>query len=602
MPQTTQSFSVPVMFTELQHEPKNTWVAYGPSERRIIAKGWVKEEGRMAFAIDTVWEKDIRIPLRDGVDLLADIFRPLTSDNEPVPAIMPWSPYGKTGTGIQQLDMLPWRVGVPRSATSGLEKWEAPDPAEWVARGYAVVNIDARGSFKSGGDLHVYGTQEGRDGYDCVEWIAQQPWCNDKVAMAGNSWLATTQWFIAAEQPPHLTCIAPWEGLGDYYRESICRGGIPDHAFWDVLMEWACGPGIREDVGAMVDKYGTWNDYWEDKKPKLRNITIPMYATASFSTGLHTEGSVRGFQLSRSSEKWLRWTATQEWHDIYQQENLDDLQRFFDKYMLDEDNGWETTPRIRYSLLGYNRPSVVNEPAAQFPPAKFRYETLFLNATNGALGHQKPSTEGVVVYQADSPSDDGCSFLHTFEEYTELCGVSNAKVFMSTVDHDDMDVYVVLRKLDKNGKAVWHQNIPMEDLPKGTEVDDIPNENIWRYIGPNGRLRASHRAIANELLEGLSQDAYKELMGPAYVYHPHTRPQALRRGEVVELEISLWAGGMIFDAGESMRLEFKGRLPIAPEFEGLDKRMVNYNVGRHRLHTGGRYESQFLVNLWRSGK
>lgn len=123
-----------------------------------------------------------------------------------------------------------------------------------------------------------------------------------------------------------------------------------------------------------------------------------------------------------------------------------------------------------------------------------------------------------------------------------------------------------------------------------------------RYIGPNGRLRASHRAIANESLEGLSQDAYQGLMGPAYVYHPHTAPQALHRGEVVELEISLWAGGMIFDAGESMRLELKGRLPIVPEFEGLDKRIVNHNVGRHRLHTGGRYESQFLVNLWRSGK
>lgn len=54
----------------------------------------------------------------------------------------------------------------------------------------------------------------------------------------------------------------------------------------------------------MVEKYGTWNAYWEDKKPKLRNIITPMYATASFSTGLHTEGSLRGFQLSRSSEKW----------------------------------------------------------------------------------------------------------------------------------------------------------------------------------------------------------------------------------------------------------------------------------------------------------
>lgn len=134
----------------------------------------------------------------------------------------------------------------------------------------------------------------------------------------------------------------------------------------------------------------------------------------------------------------MRWTTTQEWHDIYKQENLDDLQRFFDKYMLDKGNGWETTPRVRYSLLGYNRPSIVNQSAPQFPPAKFRYETLFLDATEGVLGHQKPSTEGVVEYQADSPSDDGCSFLHTFDGYTELCGVSKAKVYMSTLDHDDM--------------------------------------------------------------------------------------------------------------------------------------------------------------------
>lgn len=234
-------FSVPVLFTSLDHEPKNTWVEYGEAERRILPKGWTKDEGRRSLSEDMIWEKDVRIPLRDGVELLADVFRPLSSDRQPVPAIMPWSPYGKTGSGMQQLDMFPWRVGIPRNRTSGLEKWEAPDPAEWIPRGYAIVNIDARGSFKSGGDFHVYGTQEGRDGYDSIEWIAQQTWCNTKVAMAGNSWLSTTQWFIAAEKPPHLCCMAPWEGLGDYYRESICRGGIPDHAFWDVLMAWACG-------------------------------------------------------------------------------------------------------------------------------------------------------------------------------------------------------------------------------------------------------------------------------------------------------------------------------------------------------------------------
>lgn len=61
---------------------------------------------------------------------------------------------------------------------------------------------------------------------------------------------------------------------------------------------------MREDVTAMVKKYPLWNAYWEDKKPKLDRITIPMYALASYSTGLHTEGSLRGFLLSKSNEKW----------------------------------------------------------------------------------------------------------------------------------------------------------------------------------------------------------------------------------------------------------------------------------------------------------
>lgn len=96
--------------------------------------------------------------------------------------------------GKQSLDWMPNRVGIPRAGTSGLEKWEAPDPAEWVPRGYAVVHVDARGSFMSEGDYFVYGTQEGRDGYDSIEWIAAQSWCNESVAMVGNSWLGTTQW------------------------------------------------------------------------------------------------------------------------------------------------------------------------------------------------------------------------------------------------------------------------------------------------------------------------------------------------------------------------------------------------------------------------
>lgn len=86
-------------------------------------------------------------------------------------------------------------------------------------------------------------------------------------------------------------------------------------------------------------------------------------------------------------------------------------------------------------------------------------------------------------------------------------------------------------------------------------------------------------------------------MGRTYVYHSHISPQKLARGEIVELEFSLWPGGMIFDLGESMSLQIMGRHPIVPEFEGLGKKVVNHNIGRHRLYTGVKYGSQLRVGL-----
>ena len=128
-----------------------------------------------------------------------------------------------------------------------------------------------------------------------------------------------------------------------------------------------------------------------------------------------------------------------------------------------------------------------------------------------------------------------------------------------------------------------------------------PSQTNRRYIGPNGRLRASHREVVPEKLDGLSEEDYLSLMGPAYVYHPHTSTQPLSRGEIVELEISLWPGGIVFDAGEGLSLEIKGRHPIMPEFAGLDEKIVNYNVGRHRVHTGGTRPSQIMLSLKRGG-
>jgi predicted acyl esterase len=92
--------------------------------------------------------------------------------------------------------------------------------------------------------------------------------------------------------------------MGDFYRESLCRGGIPNPAFWHLLGQDLNGRNQIEDVIEMVKQYPIMNDYWEDISPQLSKITVPMYVLASYSSNLHTEGSIRGFKCSNSKEKW----------------------------------------------------------------------------------------------------------------------------------------------------------------------------------------------------------------------------------------------------------------------------------------------------------
>ena len=147
----------------------NVWAPFG-RETRLLEKGWTKEPGVRPMGCDTIWEKDMPIKVRDGTTLYADVFRPAKPENQKVPAIMIWSPFGKSGNGMLSLNMIQFRAGIPKSATSGLENWEAPDPADWCSRGYAVVHVTARGCIDSEGDFVVFGTQV-NGGKSCVYTI-----------------------------------------------------------------------------------------------------------------------------------------------------------------------------------------------------------------------------------------------------------------------------------------------------------------------------------------------------------------------------------------------------------------------------------------------
>lgn len=93
----------------------------------------------------------MKITLRDGVELRVDIFRPV--HDVKVPALLVWGLYRKSGAGFFTLDLVPGRSGIAASNLFGMEKFDGLEPAEWLGRGYAIVNVDARGAFDSEGDI-----------------------------------------------------------------------------------------------------------------------------------------------------------------------------------------------------------------------------------------------------------------------------------------------------------------------------------------------------------------------------------------------------------------------------------------------------------------
>lgn len=591
-----REMKVPVRKALPVDAPRVRYPGFKP-EKLVLKAGSVRREGAMPLPCDILLERDVAIKLRDGGTIYADVFRPV--GDEACPAILAWSPYGKE-IGGQMLDDVPMRSGVPLSATSGLEKFEGPDPAYWVAHGYAIVNPDKRGAYMSEGNLLYWGHEDALDGCDVIEWIASRPWSNGKVGMSGNSWLTVSQWFIAAERPEHLAAIAPWEGFCDHYRESGTRGGIPAPEFPEMIAEtFASAHGMLEDQPRMIVERPFMCDYWEDKAARVENIEIPAYVVASYTNSVHTHGSFAGFRRMASKEKWLRVHNTSEWFDYYTPENVEDLRRFFDHYLKGIDNGWEQTPRVRLSVLNPGGTDIVGRTEEEFPLARTQYRKLYLSAADSTLCTTLPDQQAVSEYQSDSVRHE-VTYRYRMEKPTELTGYMKLHLWVSAPDHDDMDLAVRVEKLSRDGQP----------LPDRT----------GNIIAATGLMRVSMR----QLDEARSTEAEP--------YYTFTTEQKLKPGEIVPVEIEIWPMGLYFNEGEMLQLTVGAYQPanaaipfgsasISVPREGytfmpgqpVDMITVGgnatqcadptdvvvspatHNAGRHRIYTGGQYDSYLYV-------
>lgn len=504
-------------------------------------------------------ERDVCILLRDGTKIYADIFRPSNTTNK-VPVIVSWSPFGKR----QSEGMGTWKLmGVPPHTVSKWAKFESADPAYWCHHGYAIANVDPRGVGNSEGDVSTFGLVDGRDGYDFTEWVAAQEWCNGKVAFTGNSGVAMVIWRIAAERPPHLACIAPWEGTGDMYRESICQGGIPSARFNEGIVEGIACNGWAADMGNMCVKEPFMNKYWESKIPRWDDIRIPAYVTAGMCH-FHLHGSVEGFRRIRSTKKWLRMHREMEWPDTYHYENLEDLKRFFDRYLKDIHNGWEFTPKVRVDVMdAYDFDYAVRQPEREFPLARTEYRKIYLDAKTGTGSYEKFADEAEIAYDTEK---DIISFDFQVPEDTEIIGYMKLHLNLQVKNYDNTDMFIWIKKFSADGEYVpeW-----------------CTGEN---YRGAWGYFRASHREL---------DPKYSTDFQPVQA---HRKEEPLEEGKVYPCDIEIWPHSRIWHKGERIRIEISGHFVQSEWYEDM---RVHYDTdngdGIPVIHTGGQYESYLQI-------
>jgi uncharacterized protein len=296
----------------------------------------------------------------------------------------------------------------------------------------------------------------------------------------------------------------------------------------------------------------------------------------------------------------LRVHDTQEWYDLYQPVTNDELQKFFDRYTKGIENGWESTPKVRVSLLGYNevywaspstlligianmliQPNIVNHVFPDWPVPDTKHLTLYLTSS-GTLSPSPPSSSSSLTYNAAAPStqedaDPGeLHFTYTFPSRSYLLGSSLATLFVSTAASDDLDVFVQLRKADQTGKILQSYNVPLADLARmGMSEHEIPVINPLIYLGPTGHLRASHRALDPVLSK------------PHWPVHAHTAEEKIPPGQVTKLDIGVWPGGMVFSPGEQLVVKVSGHWMTLAEYPHLRGEAKTINKGECELWVGG---------------
>lgn len=499
---------------------------------------------------------DVKVAMRDGELLSADIYIPPAGlDGGPYPALLMRTPYN---------NQTPLYVN---------------EATYFAEHGYAVLLQDVRGRHDSPGDWYPF-RNEGADGFDTIEWMAQQDWCNGKVGTFGGSYGGWYQWIAAREKPPHLTTMVSTAAGGRWMREIPYKNGV----VLLVMLGWLNLAGARTmqdnsrvdwdevfyhlPVRTMDDKVGrslpvwqewldhpTLDDYWKSfilSDEDFGKIDLPVLHITGWYDGdqpgalFFYEGMIKN--SPSSDRQFIRigpWdhggTRMPRQHlggvdfSIAALMNMEELHvKWFDHWMKGDDNGVGEEKRVDYFLMGVNE----WRKSDAWPPPEVKETRWYLHSGgkantlkgDGGLDMERPGNE---------PSDE-----YTYNPEDPVVGVLNTNFYADPPVETPLDRRFVLRRDDVLVYTSDPLDAPLEvagrpwiTLFASSDCPDTDWMATLSDVYPDGRsIFLSSGVIRARFRESLE---YEKLMEP---------------GEVYEFQFELMSVGHVFKAGHHVRL------------------------------------------------
>ncbi len=464
---------------------------------------------------------NVVVTVRDGTRLDGRLFKPvLPASGEPTPCVLMADGYGRTSESGAGYEVTLFDI---------------------ASRGYAVLHLSLRGSGASGGTNDLY-SNYGQDGYDAIEWMARQSWCNGSVGMVGPSLLGIAQWLTAKELPPSLKAIVPEVACGDCYGVLWYPGGMLPGPGREAR-KLAPGAGAEYPSAMAHRNFDAW---WQARTVLAPDAeAIARHGVAAFIAGglddYISPANIRLYEQFNAPDgahkRLFLGPYAHGWHPAFIQE----LQiRWLDHFLKGTANGAEQDPKVVLYIKGANRWRTETD----WPIADAHAVKLYLEDKNsGSIASLNDGSLAATAPNAGTP---------VTLPYTPNAGPF-LPALLSATNRLEID-----QRPDEEKVATWTS----APLQIATEVTGYPKLTI--YASSSASDADFVFDMTDVAPDGKAVQVVQAYLDAAHRAGAREAPRPLTPGEVVKYTIEMFPTAYVFQPGHRIRLDIAGGAKVAP--------------------------------------